>query len=187
MKDINLLSLDLEMNSTGSIIQVGACVGNLASGNILEEYCSYIRVNEVLDPRIIKLTGIKQFQVDTGIYLIKAYNDLIDLYKRNDCQNRGCTLTWGGGDTEILRQELNLPKFTTIAQDSEAFFFGRRWLDVKTLFISYQFAKDCKHQSGLAKSLLRMNLQFKGKKHNATSDAINTFLIYRELLKKFNV
>jgi len=178
MKDINLISLDLEMNQpSGSIIQVGCVVGNLASGAILEEYSAYINTGEVIDPFITNLTGIKQADVDNGISLFTAYEQLKELHIKHDCRNRGCVLTWGIGDMRCLREALHL--------DEEAFYFGRRFIDVKTVFISYQWANDLKHQAGLAKALTKVGLCFDGKKHDGKADAKNTFIIFRELLRRF--
>ncbi|HUS50998.1 MAG TPA: 3'-5' exonuclease [Candidatus Paceibacterota bacterium] len=176
MKDINILSLDLEMNQpSGSIIQVGAVVGNLKTGDILEELSVFIHTNETLEPFIIKLTGIKQNDVDNGYHLFNAYEKLCDLHKKYNCF-RNC-LTWGGDDTNYLKKQLFI-------KDDELFLFGRRWIDVKTIYVSSRFAQDLTTQGGLARSLGKMGLQFKGKKHNAKDDAKNTFIIYRELLKK---
>jgi inhibitor of KinA sporulation pathway (predicted exonuclease) len=178
MKDINLLAVDLELNQPSqSIIQIGAVVGNLASGKILEEYSAYINCGEVLDPFIINLTGIKQENVDNGISLFTAYDQLKELHIKHDCRNRGCVLTWGIGDMACLRNALHL--------DEESFYFGRRFIDVKTVFISYQWANDLKHQAGLAKALTKLNMQFDGRKHDGQADAKNTFLIYAELLRRF--
>ena len=72
----------------------------------------------------------------------------------------------------IKRKESNVGKYNV-----------GRTTDVKTVFISHMFANGESHRSGLAKSLIRLGMQFKGKKHNAKDDALNTFLIYRELLQ----
>lgn len=177
MKDINLMALDLELNKpSGSIIQIGAVVGNLKTGEILEEYLCHINVGEPIDPFITKLTGIRQEDVDRGYSLKTSYQQLIEMHKRYDCF-RNC-LTWGGGDSIELRKQLNL--------DNERFLFGRRWLDAKTLFISYRFSKGLSHQAGLAKALVKMGMKFEGKKHQACDDALNTFRIYRNLLKEFH-
>ena len=176
MKDINIISLDMEYEQPcQTIIQVGVVVGNLKTGEILEEYCEHVKVTLLLSEFIKKLTGIKQRDIDNGISLIEIYEDLKKLHKKYDCFRN--PLVWGGGDSQDLRNNLNL--------DDEIFLFGRRWIDVKTVFISYMFSKGESHRSGLAKSLLRLGMQFIGKKHNAKDDAKNTFLIYRELLNRF--
>jgi len=177
MKDINLLSLDLELNQpSNSIIQIGAVVGNLASGKILEEYSAYINCGEILDPFIINLTGIKQEQVDNGISLYTAYEQLKELHKKYECFRNN--LCWGGGDSLELKKQLHIT-------DDELFLFGRRWIDVKTIFISYRWANNLSHQAGLAKALTKLGLCFDGKKHSAKDDAKNTLLIFIELLRRF--
>lgn len=176
MKDINLLSLDLEFNKpSDSIIQIGAVIGNLKSGKILEEYSANIFCPEILSPYISKLTGIKQTDIDCGLPLKTAYIHLVQMHEANSCFKN--VIQWGNGDSELLKRTLNF--------NGETFAFGRRYIDVKTLFVSRCFAKNQHSQSGLAKSLLRLGLTFSGKKHNAVDDARNTFIIYRELLKEF--
>lgn len=180
MIDKNFMSLDLELNKENGqctdIIQVGVIIGNLKTGQILYEYNNYIKIKKEIDPFITKLTGIKQEDVNNGIYLEECYEDLIELHKIFDCFRN--PLVWGGGDTLELKKQLNI-------YNDEIFLFGRRWIDVKTLFISYQWSKDLHAQAGLSKAMNKLGLQFNGKKHNACSDALNTFLIYRELLNKF--
>ena len=176
MKDINIISLDMEFEQpTEEIIQVGVVVGNLKSGEILEEYCEHINVGFKISEFISKLTGIKQKDIDEGKSIYDIYEDLKGLHIKYECFRN--SLCWGGGDSEALRNSLHL--------DNEMFLFGRRWIDVKTVFISYMWSLGESHRSGLAKSLLRMGMQFEGRKHRSVDDARNTFFIYRELLKKF--
>jgi len=174
MIDKNIISLDMEFEQPSQeIIQVGAVVGNLKTGIILEEYCRHINIGKPISEFISNLTGIKQRDIDSGTTLKESYLDLIAMHTVHECF-RNC-LSWGGGDSESLRTDLNL--------DNEKFLFGRRWIDVKTVFISYMWSKGESPRSGLAKSLTRLDMQFKGKKHNAKDDALNTFLIYRKLLQ----
>lgn len=177
MIDKNIISLDMEFEQPSQeIIQVGVVVGNLNSGEILEEYCEHVNVKTQVSEYIQKLTGIKQSDIDDGKLLTQIYSDLIKLHENYNCFRN--PLTWGGGDSEHLRHSLTL--------DDEMFLFGRRWIDVKTLFISFMFSQGESHRSGLSKSMGRLGLQFKGKKHNACDDAKNTFFIYRELLQIIN-
>jgi inhibitor of KinA sporulation pathway (predicted exonuclease) len=170
------MSLDLEMNQpSGTIIQVGIAVGNLESGEIIESICWDIKTQEQISKFIQDLTGITQGAVENGEELYYVYQVLKNRHLMYGCF-RNC-LTWGGGDSETLRTQLGL--------DDEAFLFGRRWIDAKTLFISRCFSLGLKHQSGLAKAMSRLGLQFKGRKHNAMDDAINTFYIYHKLIQDF--
>jgi inhibitor of KinA sporulation pathway (predicted exonuclease) len=171
------MSLDLELNKpSGKIIQVGVAIGDLITQEILHTYSTYINVEEILDPFIINLTGIKQSDVDNGTTLFQVYDELKAIHKAYECFRN--PLTWGGGDTQELKKQLCIT-------DDEMFLFGRRWIDVKTIFLTYQIANNQSKQAGLAKALVKMGLQFKGKKHNAVDDAINTFYMYVELLKRF--
>ena len=176
MKDINLLSLDLELNQpSGTIIQVGAVVGNLASGVILEECNSYVYTDEIISDFIVQLTGVTQEKVYSGKPIQYVYNELSELHKKHSCFRN--PITWGGGDTECLKQSVKL--------DDKMFLFGRRWIDVKTLFITWQWLNNQPHQAGLSKALTKLGLEFQGRKHSAVDDARNTFIIYRELMNKF--
>lgn len=176
MIDKNIISLDIEYNQpSNSIIQIGLIIGNLKTGKILKEYEEYVFVDEKISEEITKLTGINQLEIDNlGQDLQTIYEEIKQLHKEYNCFRN--PLTWGGGDSESLRNKLNL--------DNEIFIFGRRWIDVKTLFISYRWSKGRNAQAGLAKALTKLDMQFKGKKHTAKDDALNTFLIYRELLNK---
>ncbi len=171
---MNIMSLDLEMNQPSkSIIQIGIAIGHLESGLILESSSYIINAKEELNPFIVNLTGITQNQVNNGITLDEAYKHIVELHKEYQCF-RNC-LTWGGGDSDTLRQQLGL--------DTEKFIFGRRWIDAKTVYISRCFARGEKSQAGLSKAMTRSGLEFIGKAHDAEYDAINTFLLYFNLLK----
>lgn len=157
-----------------SIIQIGVAVGHLESGLVLESACFNIHVDEILSDFIKTLTGIQQEDVDTGISLQSAYSEIQMMHAEYQCFRNA--LTWGGGDSDDLRQALGL--------DVEKYVFGRRWIDAKTVFVSRCFARNEKHQAGLAKAMQRVGLEFKGRKHNAKDDAVNTFLIYHKLLQE---
>lgn len=174
---MNILSLDLELNqdeSGAKIIEVGACVGNIETAEIVESYSAFVNPKQTLKEFIIQLTGIKQEDVDNAGSIEEAYRGMESLARRFDCLTM--PLVWGMGDGIALRREL--------PRDCK-WEFGRRELDVKAVFQAYQMSKGEKIQAGLAKALTRLKLNFKGKKHRAVDDAINTFLIYCELLKQF--
>lgn len=174
---MKILALDLELNQdpTGSkIIEIGACIGEIQTGDILETYSAFVNPEQPLQEFIIQLTGISQEAVNNAGSLESAYLGMVELAKRHSCLTM--PLVWGIGDGEAIRKEL--PK------DCQ-WQFGRRELDVKAVFQAYQMSKGEKVQAGLAKALTRLNLTFKGKKHRAIDDAINTFVIYHELLKHF--
>jgi len=182
MKKITrLLSLDLEMNQpSGNIIQIGACACEIASGEVLDTFCQYITLpgDEQITPFIAGLTGISQAQVDmVGVPIAEGYQNLRNFMQKYDIHFS--VVTWGGGDNVELVTQAQ-------AADPNAVGLGRRWIDAKTLYISYRLAIGLDIQSGLAKSMTKMGLVFKGRKHDAVDDAVNTWTMYKTLLKLFN-
>ena len=169
-------ALDLEMNSTGTIIQVGTCVGYLDDSFHIENQEGWIiRTDEEIDPKITELTGIKTEDVrgPHSVPLEVAYRGMCKTH-----QNTGAFInlvTWGGPDGEILRAQLpaNLE-----------WRFGRRWIDVKTIY-TYECLIRGKHPAGgLSKSMGRMGLKFVGTEHNAVHDAFNTMSFLLEMVKR---
>jgi inhibitor of KinA sporulation pathway (predicted exonuclease) len=188
MRKVNFLSLDLELNTPPPklrngvdtpppIIQVGAVIGNLETGKILHRFSEFVNPESTLYPEITKLTKIKQEDVDNAHTLDVVYWLLAQEHLRYDCFIN--CITWGGGDTEALRKEMKLPI------EDERWKFGRRWIDAKTLYVSYRWANNKDMAGGLAKALTHLGLKFEGRRHNAVDDAYNTFEIYRCLLKFF--
>lgn len=112
--------------------------------------------------------------VDSGVSLVEAYEGMIKMAITHSCLRT--PLTWGCGDLPTLKSEL--PSDATR-------YFGRREIDSKTLYQCYQIASNGKLQSGLAKSMLQLGLNFVGTKHRALDDAKNTFSIFCALLDKF--
>jgi inhibitor of KinA sporulation pathway (predicted exonuclease) len=177
MKEL-LVSLDLELNQPSRrIIQIGAVVGNIRTGEIVSRFDSKVSPDEELSPAIVKLTKIKQEDVDVAPQLREAYESL-KLWLEPFAGERVLNpITWGGGDTETLREQLQL--------DRERWLFGRRWLDAKTLFVAWRMAQGRELQGGLGRSMTKLGLAFEGRQHNAMDDAENTFRIYRALLFEF--
>lgn len=171
----NVLALDLELNQpSNSIIQVGAVVGNIYTGEVVDRLSIITAMpdGEVLLPRITELTGITSEQTDIGADLGVAYELLRDMSIQHGCLMN--PVTWGGGDAETLRKQLGM--------ENDKWIFGRRWIDVKTLYVSKCLAEGKPYQGGLARSMTKMGLQFKGQKHQAADDALNTFHMYVRLL-----
>lgn len=174
---MKILSFDLELNQDprgAKIIEVGACVGDTKTGEVLESYSAFVNPHEQLMDIIVQLTSITQADVDSAGNLEEAYQGMLGMAKRHDCATM--PLVWGMGDGAALRKEL---------PDHVTWEFGRRELDVKALFQAYQIFKEDKLQAGLSKAMTKFNLGFKGKKHRAIDDAINTFILFHTLIKHF--
>jgi len=173
---MNLISLDLEMNQpSGSIVQIGAAVGNLQSGAILDSFSCYIAVDEPVAPEIVDLTGITADYLSTnGVELTRGYELLVDF----------CTqfapfinpVTWGGDDASYLRERLprglgNWP-------------FGRRCIDVKTLHTVSALFANSSPKGGLERTMRRYGLKFEGRAHDARIDALNTLTLLFEIKRR---
>lgn len=169
-------SLDLEMNQPSrSIIQIGAVIGNITTGQILDKLSVLVNPYENVASHITELTKITQKDVDGGLTLEEAYCKLKRMHEKYysfiNC------ITWGGGDSQELLDQLKMGN-----SNFEDWCFGRRWIDTKTLFVSWRLANGQPIQGGLARSMLKVGLKFNGQKHNAKDDAENTFHMYRRML-----
>jgi inhibitor of KinA sporulation pathway (predicted exonuclease) len=180
---INFLSLDLELNQPSNlIIQIGAVAGNLKTGEVVGRLSVFVRIPEPLNPYIVTLTGITEEMLEKeGVDLLDAYQQLKRFHEAHLCHTN--PITWGGGDSREVQEQL-LTLYPNVF-DKERYLFGRRWFDVKTTFQDWCFSQDIKMQGGLAKSMTKLGLAFRGRKHRADDDAYNTFVLKHELLKKF--
>lgn len=174
----NFASIDLEMNKpSGKIIQIGIAIGTYLNDDPIESLSIIVNPNEILDPYIIGLTGITQEQVDNGVSLNSAYNEMLAyLRDKNLFIN---PVTWGGGDSIQLKEEL---METYPELDMADWPFGRRWIDAKTEYVGFRIANGLQPTGGLSKAMTKVGLQFKGRKHNAKDDAINTLRMWRKLI-----
>ena len=176
---MNLISLDLEMNQPSrKIIQIGACVFNSNTGEILNEFNKIIFTNEKIDPFITELTKITQEDVLKGSDLKSAYVELCKLRKKY--QAHRSIVTWGDGDVKLLKEQV----FETYKKDQEAFSWdlGFRFFDTKTLYQAYRIANDQSMKAGLSNAMTNMGLTFEGQEHDALCDAKNTAKIFCKLI-----
>lgn len=173
-------SLDLELNqneiSGPRIIQIGTVVGNIVTGEILERLSIIINCDQVLEPRIIELTKITQKQVDSGVTLIEAFEQLQALHKKyaSFCN----PIVWGNGDVRALVQELDKGHGYKVPPE----LFGRRELDAKTIYCAWRIANGKFPVGGLKKAINNFGLKFIGRPHDALADAETTMLIFRHMI-----
>lgn len=175
---MKILSLDLELNKDPvEIIQLGMCVGETDTGEILETVGCFIKISTPVHPYIETLTGITDADLATGGTIADALASMTALKNRHDCYCN--SLQWGGGDTDALKNAVVASGAWTVG----CWPFGHRYIDAKTVFQTWQLANGQKMQAGLAKSLGKVGLKFEGRKHNAIDDSVNTFRIYHKLLQ----
>lgn len=174
-------ALDLEMNKpSGRIIQIGACAGNVRTGKLLGTFSAFVDPGEPIDPFITDLTKITDEDVLGGASLSSAYRELSDFHRSHGSFIN--PITWGGGDSQVLLAQLVDPRLDGSKREVD-WCFGRRWIDAKTLFVSWRVANGQSIQGGLGRSLVKLGLKFEGQKHNAEDDAVNAFRAYCALLR----
>lgn len=170
------LSLDLEMNQpSGLIIEVGFAIGDLHApvGTCDVAGSFLINPGEPLNPQIIKLCGITDEMLADTITLGQAHEALVIAALKFEVGRN--LLTWGGNDGEYLKKKL--PSLTN-------FWFAPTVMDVKKVYQFIRQAQSQRIQSGLAKSMAKCGLNFKGKKHRAMDDALNTLFMAQFLTQE---
>lgn len=173
------LSLDLELTQpTCKIIQVGIAIGSLEESEkdwIKKKW--YIDPKESITEEITKLTGISNEDIKKYAQPISVVaKELSQLITKNDCFVN--PVTWGAGDSSEL---LDLFR----SEDLEFKHFGRRWIDVKTLYTFLSFAQGTSNPAGgLSSCMGRYKLQFIGDAHRADVDAFNTLRFFFALIKR---
>ena len=200
----NFMAIDLELNQpSGFIIQVGAVIGDIHTGEILEEIDLLVTPKTIsFDPlmndrverissEIVKLTAITDEMIkERGMDLEDAYEILSQKHAEYACARS--PIVWGGGDSIILRRELERRglEFSDgyghrAGVDGE-YIFGFTFLDAKTLYQTWRIMQGIGWQGGLAKALTKVGLAFEGRKHTATADARNTFVVFRKLAEPYD-
>lgn len=171
------MALDLEFNQPSQrIIQVGAVIGRVDTGEVLSRFSVFVNPEEPLAEHISELCGIAPGVLETAGSLPEAYQHLTAWLAMFADERRLNPLTWGGADAHNLRDAVGL-------DDGSTGLFGRRWVDVKTVYTAWQDAQGQQSTGGLAPSMKRMGLAFQGRKHDAADDALNTFRMYARLLQ----
>lgn len=183
-------ALDLELNQpSNKIIQIGAVVGNILTGEVIDKFNIIVNPHEQLGycnditKSITDLTGITQEQVDAGVELEEAYLQLKAFHEKHKAFIN--PVTWGGGDSNEIREQLQSNLVLSEGQQMPSWCFGRRWIDAKTLYIGLRLSNQKPPTGGLARALINMGLKFEGRQHDALDDAYNTFRIFYALLNKF--
>lgn len=148
-------------------------LGDLPSGQIRARFCELVNPEEPLEPRIAKLCGINPAALSQAAPLATVYSAFEAWLTPYNAERHLNPLTWGGSDAHTLCEKAGQPSDL----------FGRRWLDVKTLFTGYCMANGEGGVGGLANAMRHVGLRFQGKKHNAADDAANTFWMFRRLLE----
>ena len=179
MASHNIMVIDLELNKEGNnttdIIQIGWCIGT-TEGKLLHTGMTYVKPTKTIDPFIIELCGITDDNVKDAPTLDVAILKLVDDHKKFNCDR--IIAQWGEGDLRAIREQLK--NFDTKIKLP----FGKRTTDVKTLYQAWAMANSLSKRSGLSNSIKTLGLIPEGIAHRADCDAINTFSVFIEILKK---
>lgn len=85
---MKFLSFDLELNQDpagAKIIEIGACIGDAKTKEIIAQYSAFVDPGEILQEYIIKLTGITQDDVDNAGTLLEAYLGMCKMAELHEC------------------------------------------------------------------------------------------------------
>ena len=181
VRPLNYFSLDLELNNKSDgtvpkIIQVGCALASPLRPNDIKTYSWYVNPQEPLVPFITELTGITEEVIATqSVPLSQVALELGELLnKEKPFVN---PITWGQGDAQGLKDEFN--------QNGIDFpFFGRRILDVKTLFVYLEQVNGRSPSGGLRSAMGKYKCPFIGTPHRADQDAYNTLRFYFALVNR---
>lgn len=184
MRDINYFSLDLELNNKNDgtvpkIIQVGISIGSPINPDNIKSWSWYIDPQEPITPYITELTGITDEIIkDNAVSHQVVAEEIGSILKE---YNVFCNpVTWGQGDAQELKDEFK--------QNGISFpFFGRRIIDVKTIYVFLEMVNGRSPSGGLSKSMGRYKIPFIGKSHRADVDSFNTLRFYFYLMSRQQV
>ena len=175
--DGKFLALDLELTTSGKIIQVGVAIGD--KNTRFEDYVVrkwYIDPKEKITEFITELTGITDADIRAESYSHDfVARELSELIKEHKCFPS--PVTWGSGDSvellaEFCKNHVDFPHF------------GRRWIDVKTFYTYLMLTRGKAPSGGLSSAMGSFKLQFKGAAHRADVDAANTLALFFKLLDR---
>jgi inhibitor of KinA sporulation pathway (predicted exonuclease) len=181
VKDIKYCSLDLELNNKSDgtvpkIIQVGCALASPLRPNDIKTYSWYVNPQEPLVQFITELTGITEEVIATqSVPLSQVAEELGNILTQEKPFVN--PITWGGNDAAELLQE-----FRDGGIDFP--FFGRRILDVKTLFVYLEQVNGRSPSGGLRSAMGKYKCPFIGTPHRADVDAYNTLRFYFALVNR---
>jgi len=185
MRDQNYLAIDLELNNkndgtTPRIIQVGVAWGSPIRPEEIETYSWYLDPEENITPFITQLTGITDEIIkEKAVPHDKLAEELGMLISWEKCFVN--PIVWGGGGEGNDATELK-DEFTQRGIDFP--YFGRRVIDVKTLYVFNQMVRGKSPSGGLRKSMISYGLDFIGQSHRADVDALNTLRFFFYFLQR---
>lgn len=151
------------------IIEIGGCILNIKTLDISNKFSYIIKPTKYKISRYCtNLTGITQEDVDDGISLREALDDMKETYK---IRKRPFS-AWGDYDRDMLQLECEAKGIK--------YPFSSAFINIKALFpILFQLKESC----GVKGALDLLNLKFEGQEHSGCDDAYNTAKIFVKMLE----
>lgn len=152
------------------IIQIGAIMLN-EKGEEIDSYKGYIKpeFSKKMNPAIIKLTGITEYELQNSNTFEKAINEFADW-----CMAKGKCLVFSWSESDYV-QIYNEVKAKKISPQGNLEYILKNWWDLQAEF---GIAVKKKHQLSLRKALEIMGELYDGKAHDALADARNTVSLF---------
>jgi inhibitor of KinA sporulation pathway (predicted exonuclease) len=162
---------------------VGIAFGSPLRLDEIETYSWYLDPQEPITPFITQLTGITDEIIqEKSVTHNKLAEELGMIISWEKCFVN--PVVWGGGGEGNDATELK-DEFRERGIDFP--YFGRRVIDVKTLYVFQQMVQGKTPSGGLRKSMNSYGLKFQGTPHNASDDALNTLRFFFYFLERQRV
>ena len=185
-----LVALDLEFNRPSKkIIQIGAVVGDMLTGNIDSGFSCFVNPNEPLNPNVAVLTGISQEVLDRAPAVEEAYLQMGTWLKPYELIRSLTPLVWGNNINGVLCDAVGLKPsdeewyFSAKANNAKQFYALVRTNPLLFGFLT-RFGLETILVGSLESSVAKFGLTFEGQPNNAMYRAANIFHLYRALIKR---
>lgn len=173
-----VMSLDCEYNKpSGKTIQIGAAFYDAITGELIDEFETYVNPGEPIDPYITELTTITDDDCRAAPNIKEAFEMLELIHAEHRCFTN--PIVWGSGvrnDSNTIWQESGLDRPN---------FMGYRVIDAKNVFQSVRMVNNKSVRKGLSSACASLGIGFEGRPHTALADAMNTFRLWHFLCKRF--
>lgn len=185
-----VVALDLEFNRPSkNIIQIGAVVADLQTGNIDSGFSCIVNPNELLNPGVADRTGIKQEVADAAPTVDDAYLQMGTWLKPYELIRSLTPLVWGNNPSAVLCDAVGLKT------SDEEWYFSAKANNVKQFYalarthpmlygLLMKFGLETLLVGSLESSVAQFGLTFEGQANNAMYRAANIFRLYRALINQ---
>lgn len=185
-----VVALDLEFNRPSTkLIQIGAVMGDMLTGNIDSGFSCWVNPNEPLNPGVAELTGLTQEVADAAPTVEDAYMQMGTWLKPYELIRSLTPLTWGNAANAVLCAAVGLKP------SDEEWYFSAKANNVKQYFalatthpllfgLLSRIGMETILVGNLESSVAKFGLTFEGEPNNAMYRAANTFRLYRALINQ---